>query len=105
VHRIDGLIAEAAAAEVTGWDFSWLDGRATEERPPWGYSRLLAERLPRATSALDIDTGEAGASLKVTVFGWVLSRQLRAGDRGRALFAYRLFTSIALAVLIVDAVR
>jgi len=49
--------------------------------------------------------GEAGASLEVTVFGWVLSRQLRAGDRGRALFAYLLFTSIALAVLIVDAVR
>jgi hypothetical protein len=35
----------------------------------------------------------------------VLSRQLRYGDRGRALGAYVLFTSLALAVLIVDAVR
>jgi hypothetical protein len=37
--------------------FDWLDGRATEERPPWGYSRLLASRLARVGSALDIDTG------------------------------------------------
>jgi hypothetical protein len=39
------------------------------------------------------------------VFGWVLSRQLRAGDRGRALGAYLLFSTMALAVLIVDAIR
>jgi len=35
----------------------------------------------------------------------VLSRQLRHGDRGRALGAYLLFASLALAVLIVDALR
>jgi len=50
-------------------------------------------------------TGVAGAGLETAVFGWVLSRQLRHGDRGRALGAYLLFTSMALAVLIVDAVR
>jgi hypothetical protein len=49
--------------------------------------------------------GVVGAGLEVTVFGWVLSRQLRAGDRGRALLAYLSFASVALAVLIVDAVR
>ncbi len=43
--------------DVSGWSFDWLDGRATEERPPWGYSRLLASRLAQAGSALDIDTG------------------------------------------------
>lgn len=48
---------EAASAAVDGWGFGWLDGRATEERPSWGYARLLASRLGRATSALDIDTG------------------------------------------------
>ena len=53
----DELVAEAEAADVTGWGFGWLDGRATEERPPWGYARLLAERLGRVRSALDIDTG------------------------------------------------
>jgi SAM-dependent methyltransferase len=57
MRSFDDLVAEAATVDVSGWDFGWLDGRATEERPPWGYSRLLAERLPRATSALDLDTG------------------------------------------------
>jgi hypothetical protein len=49
--------------------------------------------------------GAGGAGLEVTVFAWVLSRQLRAGDRGRALLAYSMFASVALSVLIVDAVR
>lgn len=53
----DRLVAEAEAADVTGWGFGWLAGRATEERPPWGYARLLAQRLAQARSALDLDTG------------------------------------------------
>lgn len=51
------LIDEAATADVSGWTFDWLNGRATEERPPWGYARLLATHLARARSALDLDTG------------------------------------------------
>jgi SAM-dependent methyltransferase len=51
------LVSEAEAADVTGWGFGWLDGRATEERPPWGYARLLAGRLAGVGTALDIDTG------------------------------------------------
>ncbi|PPG05533.1 SAM-dependent methyltransferase [Pseudoclavibacter sp. RFBI5] len=51
------LIAEAEAASVDGWDFSWLDGRASEERPSWGYARLLGERMGRAQASLDIQTG------------------------------------------------
>lgn len=53
----DELVDEAAAASVEGWDFSWLDGRATEQRPSWGYQRLLGERLATATAALDLQTG------------------------------------------------
>ena len=53
----DELLAEAEAAPIEGWDFSWLDGRATEERPSWGYQRLLADRLRTATTALDLQTG------------------------------------------------
>ncbi|MFE6024371.1 class I SAM-dependent methyltransferase [Streptomyces niveus] len=56
-RTFDELIAEADAVSVDGWDFSWLDGRATEERPPWGYARSMAERMGRATAALDIQTG------------------------------------------------
>lgn len=53
----EDLIDEAACVDVSGWNFDWLDGRATEQRPPWRYSRLLAARLAQVTSALDIDTG------------------------------------------------
>jgi SAM-dependent methyltransferase len=53
----DELIAEGEAVPTAGWDFSWFDGRATEERPPWGYSRMLAERIGRTESALDLQTG------------------------------------------------
>ena len=51
------LVAEGDAVPVAGWDFSWFDGRATEERPPWGYTALMSDRLGRARAALDIQTG------------------------------------------------
>jgi SAM-dependent methyltransferase len=51
------LIDEGERVEVTGWDFSWFEGRATEERPPWGYQRLVAERLPHVQEAVDLQTG------------------------------------------------
>jgi SAM-dependent methyltransferase len=57
MRTFDERVAEAESADVTGWGFGWLSGRATEERPPWGYSRLLADRLARVRSAVDIDTG------------------------------------------------
>jgi len=53
----EALIEEAEAAPIEGWDFSWLNGRATEERPSWGYSRLLAERAKEVSSLLDLQTG------------------------------------------------
>ena len=56
-RTFDELVDEAAAVPVDGWDFSWLDGRATEQRPSWGYQRLLGERLASSTAALDIQTG------------------------------------------------
>ncbi|SDM75985.1 methyltransferase domain-containing protein [Actinacidiphila guanduensis] len=56
-RSFDDLVAEADAVSVAGWDFSWLDGRASEERPPWGYQRLLGERLGGVAAALDVQTG------------------------------------------------
>jgi SAM-dependent methyltransferase len=53
----DDLLAEGAAVPVEGWDFSWFDGRATEERPTWGYARLIGERMATVSAALDIQTG------------------------------------------------
>jgi SAM-dependent methyltransferase len=57
MRSFDDLLAEAMAVDVTGWDFSWFAGRATEERPPWGYQHLLADRMARARAALDVQTG------------------------------------------------
>ena len=50
-------MAEASSVSVDGWDFSWLDGRASEERPPWGYARMIGQRLAKSAAALDIQTG------------------------------------------------
>lgn len=56
-RTFEDLVAEAERVSVDGWDFSWLDGRATEERPSWGYQRLMSRRLADATAACDLDTG------------------------------------------------
>ncbi|MFF7215246.1 class I SAM-dependent methyltransferase [Streptomyces sp. NPDC008238] len=59
------LLAEGEAVPTEGWDFSWFTGRATEQRPSWGYARLLAERAARAAAVLDIQTG--GGEVLATV--------------------------------------
>jgi SAM-dependent methyltransferase len=95
VTSFDDLVAEAAAAPIDGWDFSWLDGRATEERPPWGYSRLLGERLAAAAAALDLQSGggemlmelPSFAPLLVAAEGWLPNLAL-AGRRLRTRNAW-----------------
>lgn len=64
----DALIEAGESADVSGWDFSWLDGRATEERPDWGYARLLSERLSKASASLDIQTGGGEVLSEAEVF-------------------------------------
>lgn len=56
-RTFEDLVAEADSAPITGWDFSWLDGRATEQRPSWGYQRLMSDRLATVSAALDLQTG------------------------------------------------
>ncbi|WP_433870885.1 methyltransferase domain-containing protein [Saccharopolyspora sp. CA-218241] len=56
-RAFDDLLGEADSAAVDGWDFSWLDGRATEQRPSWGYQRSMSRRLAAASAALDVQTG------------------------------------------------
>jgi SAM-dependent methyltransferase len=58
----DELVAEGSAVSVDGWDLSWFEGRASEERPPWGYARMLGERMAAlagvpGAAALDLQTG------------------------------------------------
>jgi hypothetical protein len=67
-RSFDELIVEGEGVSLEGWDFSWFEGRATEERPPWGYAQLLAKRLVGATAVCDSETGGG------EVFAWALER-------------------------------
>lgn len=77
-RSFEDLVAEASAASVDGWDFDWLAGRASEQRPSWGYQRSMSARLAKVSAALDIQTGGgevlAGAPmlppLMVATEGW-----------------------------------
>src|SRR2546422_10155292 len=51
------LIADAQSSKFSGWDFSWLKNRLTEEAPPWDYKQKVSEQLPRIKSLLDLGTG------------------------------------------------
>jgi SAM-dependent methyltransferase len=80
VDNFDDLLTEAAAVPLAGWDFSWFAGRATEERPTWGYAGLVADRLSRADAALDVQTGGG------EVFAWALEQARRQpGNRAPRL--------------------
>jgi SAM-dependent methyltransferase len=57
VSDFEALIDEGTSVPVEGWDFSWFEGRATEQRPSWGYARLQGERMATARRALDLQTG------------------------------------------------
>jgi SAM-dependent methyltransferase len=57
VATFEELVAEGESVPLEGWDFSWFEGRATEERPPWGYAGLMAARMATVSAALDIQTG------------------------------------------------
>lgn len=67
-RSFEELVGEADAVSVAGWDFSWLDGRATEARPSWGYQRLMGERMAKAQAALDIQTGGGEVLAAIPVF-------------------------------------
>lgn len=68
-RSFDELVAEAVAAPVDGWEFSWLDGRATEQRPSWGYQRQLARRLSDVSAAVDLHTGGGEVLAGIEQFG------------------------------------
>jgi hypothetical protein len=57
VATFEDLVAEGQAVPIDGWDFSWFAGRATEQRPSWGYARLMGDRMARAHRAVDLQTG------------------------------------------------
>jgi len=57
VASFDALVDEAQRVPIEGWDFSWLEGRATEDRPTWHYAEQVAERARTASKMLDLQSG------------------------------------------------
>ena len=90
MRRLDGLTR-----------LGLLDGRNLWVVPALGAVHLAGSAAVIAGLWVPV-AGVAGAVVEAGVFGWVLSRQWRAGDRGRALGAYALFAAMAVAVLVVD---
>jgi len=112
------LLLEALPSAVAGLarspaGMTRLDGLTRlgllEQRNLWVVPILGAIHLAGSAAVIvglwTPGAGVAGAAAESAVFGWVLTRQARAGDRGRVLGAYLLFSAMALAVLAVDAVR
>lgn len=55
--RFQELIEEAAKAEFSGWDFSWMQGRSFEPDLFWSYRELVQANMVGARSVLDMGTG------------------------------------------------
>lgn len=56
-RSFEEVVDEAERTEIAGWDFSWLDGRAFEERPSWHYFDVVASKARNVSSMLDLETG------------------------------------------------
>ena len=55
--KFEALLSEGNSESTEGWDFSWLNGRATEGRPSWKYLVSLSKRMNSADAVLDVQTG------------------------------------------------
>ncbi|RKR74231.1 class I SAM-dependent methyltransferase [Frondihabitans australicus] len=53
----DELIREAAARPGGGWDFSWMEGRASGSAPSWSYESMARDLVRSSARLLDVDTG------------------------------------------------
>jgi hypothetical protein len=85
------LVAEGTAVPVEGWDFSWFEGRATEQRPSWGYARLMGERMTEVAGLTAVNpSGRIDQRiniLRATLDPWQRTKPVRELDE--LLSAYR----------------
>jgi SAM-dependent methyltransferase len=81
--RFEQLVAEGAAVPVEGWDFSWFEGRASEERPSWGYTAMLVGRIGADDAVLDIQTGGGEVFAEVLTRATAVPQALAATESWR----------------------
>lgn len=53
----DELVDEAEHLPIDAWDFSWLNGRAVEERPTWRYFDRVIECTTGVSALLEVQAG------------------------------------------------
>lgn len=73
--QFEAMLELAEAQSLTGWDFSWLNERTSEEPLPWDYRQRVRERMSgwteltghrhRVEAMLDVGTG--GGELLATL--------------------------------------
>lgn len=56
-ERYYSLVTEAWAADFSGWDFGWLDGRLVQEPLPWDYAQIVRSHFLGVNTLLDMGTG------------------------------------------------
>lgn len=56
-HRFHQLIEDALAQDFSGWDFSYLQGRWSEDNLQWDYAQIVKSRLSGVRTLLDMGTG------------------------------------------------
>lgn len=59
-ESFEDLVEEAERAPIGGWDFTWLAGRAVEERPTWRYFDRVVERTSGVSALLEVQAGVGG---------------------------------------------
>jgi len=55
--QFDRLIADAEAQQMSGWDWSYVEGRYSEAQPPWDYREKVQAHLQPNLTLLDMGTG------------------------------------------------
>jgi SAM-dependent methyltransferase len=55
--QFERLIAEAQAQQMSGWDWSYVEGRYSETQPPWNYREQVCVHLQPNLTLLDMGTG------------------------------------------------
>jgi SAM-dependent methyltransferase len=53
----ENLVQDALRKSFSGWDFSYLNNRWYEERPPWDYRQVVMQAFPGVQRCLDMGTG------------------------------------------------
>ncbi len=57
MEELSDLVEEALAHPISGWDFSWLDGRLTWAKLPWDYDAMVSRLALSSPDLLDLGTG------------------------------------------------